>query len=63
MVILLFELLALKLLLLLFSIIIMLLECLCLGDFGLMGMRPRGDIGGDCMDGGDLDRVDELFKF
>ena len=41
----------------------MVLECLCLGDFGLMGMRPRGDIGGDCMDGGDLDRVDELFKF
>jgi hypothetical protein len=50
-------------LLLLFNIIIMLFVCLCLGDLGLIGMRPNGDIGGDCIDGGDLDRADELLKF
>ena len=35
----------------------------CLGDLGLMAIRLIGDIGGDWMDGGDLDLKLPLLLF
>ncbi len=45
--------------LLLLKLFTMLLsEWRCRGDFGLLGKRLIGDIGGECKDGGDLDLAD-----